>query len=329
MSYSSKKEDLLNVGLAQISPVWLQRQQTIEKICHSIEQAAQENCQLVVFGESLLPGYPFWIERTGGAKFNDEMQKELHAHYIDQAIDPKAGHLDSICKLAKEREIAVYLGCIEKASDRGGHSLYCTMVYIGANGCIESLHRKLMPTHEERLTWSPGDGHGLVTHKLGAFTLGGLNCWENWMPLPRAALYALGEDLHVAIWPGNERNTEDLTRVLAKEGRSYVISVSGLMRSEDFPEQTPHLQAILGGAPSDNSNPSGIIADGGSCLAAPDGSWVIEPCVNKEALLVATIDHQKVRKERQNFDPAGHYSRPDVTRLIVNRKRQTTAEFID
>jgi nitrilase len=197
------------------------------------------------------------------------------------------------------------------------------MIYIDQAGEIRSVHRKLMPTYEERLAWSPGDGHGLVTHPLGAFTVGGLNCWENWMPLPRAALYALGEDLHVAIWPGNESNTEDLTRVLAKEGRSYVMSVSGLMRSEDFPEDTPHLNEILAGGPM------GMIANGGSCLAAPDGTWIIPPVIDKEVVLVATIDHQQVRAERQNFDPSGHYSRPDVTQLTVNRQRQEIAKFID
>jgi len=197
------------------------------------------------------------------------------------------------------------------------------MIYINEFGEIKSVHRKLMPTYEERLTWANGDGHGLVTHSLGAFTLGGLNCWENWMPLPRAALYALGEDLHVAIWPGGLHNTQDLTRMLAKEGRSYVVSVSGLMRTEDFPDSTPYLKEIIAGGPE------GIIANGGSCLAGPDGSWVIEPIIDKEALRIADIDHQLVRAERQNFDPSGHYSRPDVTQLIVNRKRQAIVKFED
>ena len=157
---------------------------------------------------------------------------------------------------------------------------------------------------------------------VGPFLVGGLNCWENWMPLPRAALYAQGEDLHVAIWPGSVRNTEDLTPVLAKEGRSYVVSVSGLMRKSDIPLETPQRDAILSGGEE-------IFADGGSCIAGPDGAWVIPPIVGEEKLEVATLDQRRVREERQNFDPAGHYSRPDVTRLIVNRRRQTTAEFND
>ena len=142
------------------------------------------------------------------------------------------------------------------------------------------------------------------------------------MPLARTALYAQGEDLHVAVWPGSRRNTIDITRFIAKESRSFVASVSGLMRKCDFPSGTPHLETLLANTPE-------FMADGGSCIAGPDGEWVIEPFCGEEKLLVATIDHKKVREERQNFDAAGHYSRPDVLHLKVNRRRQATAEFDD
>jgi len=317
---SSVNSDHLTVGLAQIAPVWLDRQATLEKISDHSTQAADRGCQLVVFGEALLPGYPFWVERTDGARFNSPIQKEIHAHYMDQAVQIEAGHITPLCELAAERHIAIAVGCIERPADRGGHSLYCSLVYINERGQIASVHRKLMPTYEERLTWSTGDGNGLRVHSLGAFKVGGLNCWENWMPLPRAALYGQGEDLHLAVWPGSVRNTLDITRFIAKEGRSYVISVSGLMRKEDFPPETPHLELIL-------ANGSDTLADGGSCLAGPDGEWILEPASGVETLLVATIDHQKVREERQNFDPVGHYSRPDVTQLMVNRDRQSTIKF--
>jgi nitrilase len=174
-----------------------------------------------------------------------------------------------------------------------------------------------MPTYEERLTWSSGDGFGLRVHRLGAFTVGGLNCWENWMPLVRTALYAQGEDLHVAIWPGNLRNTHDITRFISQESRSHVLSVSGFMTKKDFPSNTPHLKMIIEDCPD-------ILANGGSCLAGPDGEWIIKPVVDQEVLLTATIDHRRIREERQNFDPSGHYSRPDVTQLTVNRQRQST-----
>lgn len=312
----------LTVALAQIAPVWLDKVKTIEKVCAAISGAADKGAQLVAFGESLLPGYPFWLEKTGGAVFNSNKQKQTQALYLQQAINIEDGDLTPITNLAKQRGIAVVLGIAERPTDRGGHSIYCSAVYINEEGEIGSIHRKLMPTYEERLTWSPGDGHGLRTHKLGSFTLGALNCWENWMPLARAAMYAQGEDLRVAIWPGGIHNTQDITRFIALEGRSYVMSVSGLMRPEDFPDTTPNLEEILAGT-------NRYFANGGSCLAAPDGTWLIEPQVGDEAVYVATIDHEVVYKERHNFDPVGHYSRPDVTQLTVNRQRQTTLKLED
>ena len=314
--------DELKVGVAQMAPVWLDRERTLDKVVAYVEQAAGEGCQLVAFGEALVPGYPFWIERTNGATFNSPVQKEIHAEYMKQAVQLEAGHLDRLCIAANQGGIAVVLGCIERAPDRGGHSLYASLVYIDGQGLVRSVHRKLVPTYEERLTWSPGDGHGLRVHPLNAFTVGGLNCWENWMPLPRAALYGQGEDLHVAIWPGGVHNTSDITLFIAREARSYVISASGLMRKTDFPEGTPHLEKILEDCPD-------LLATGGSCIAGPDGQWVIEPVVGEETLVTAVLDHRKVREERQNFDPAGHYSRPDVTELKVNRKRLSTVSFDD
>jgi nitrilase len=315
-------DDSLTVGLAQIAPVWLNREKTLAKVIGQVEQAAAKGCRLVAFGEALVPGYPFWIERTDGARFNDPVQKEIHAHYSDQAVRIEAGHLDRLCRMAAKKRMAVVLGCIERPADRGGHSLYCALVYIDPDGRIASIHRKLMPTYEERLTWSPGDGHGLRVHRLGAFTVGGLNCWENWMPLARAALYGQGEDLHVAVWPGSRRNTEDITRFIAKEGRAFVMSVSGLMRKADIPADTPHRDLILADVPE-------VLANGGSCLASPDGEWVIQPVVDKEALVVARLEPGRVREERQNFDPSGHYARPDVVQLTVHRARQSAVIYKD
>lgn len=319
---SNQTTDQLNVGIAQIAPVWLHGDKTLEKIVHYVQQAGKEGCRLVAFGEALLPGYPFWIEHTDGARFDSAIQKEIHSHYMTQAVQIEAGDLDPLCRAARDARVAVYVGCIERAHDRGGHSLYCALVYIDAAGRIGSVHRKLMPTYEERLTWAPGDGHGLRVHPLPPFTVGGLNCWENWMPLARAAMYAQGEDLHVAVWPGGLHNTGEITRFIAREARSYVLSVSGLMRNSDVDPGVPHYQTVMTRCPE-------VMANGGSCLAGPDGEWVVEPCVGEEKLIIATIDHRRVREERQNFDPAGHYARPDVTRLEVNRTRQSTIAIIE
>ncbi len=309
-------QDTLNIALAQIAPIWINREKTLEKIIQYVSDAAEKKARLITFGEALLPGYPFWIDKTNGSEFNSPIQKEIHSHYMDQAVSIEDGHLDQLCKVAAEKGVAVYLGTIEKPIDRGGHSLYCSMVYIDIEGQIQSVHRKLMPTYEERLSWSPGDGHGLVTHKLPPFTVGGLNCWENWMPLARAAMYAQGEDLHVSIWPGNKRNTEQLIPTIAMESRSYVVGVSGLFRSEDISDDFPHADKMKAATKD-------ILADGGSCVAAPDGSWLVAPVVGEEKLIVAEIDHKKVREERQNFDPSGHYSRPDILSLNINKERQS------
>ena len=312
---------MLKLALPQLAPEWLSREAGLAKVMAAIK-SAKGKADLIVFSEGFVPGYPFWLGGTGGARFNDAKQKEIFAHYSDQAITIEAGHLDGVCAALKAANMACYLGIIERAGDRSGHSLYCSFVYIDNGGIIRSVHRKLKPTYEERLVWSPGDGAGLVTHKLGDFTVGGLNCWENWMPLSRAALYAQGEDLHVACWPGSERNTADLTPVLAKEGRSYCISVSALMRSTDVRDDMPYAAEIrkaLGDMP----------ADGGSCVAAPDGSWVLPPVMGEEGIRFCELDPAFVRRERQNFDPSGHYSRPDVTHLTVNRKRQSLASFED
>ena len=310
----------LKIALAQIAPVWLDKKRTLEKVEQSIIDAANEGCELIVFGEGLVPGYPFWLALTGGAEWDTKVNKELHAHYIRNSIQIEAGDLDNICKLSKENNIAIYLGIIERAKNRGGHSLYASLVYIDQEGEIKSVHRKLQPTYDERLTWSPGDGNGLQVHPLKQFKVGGLNCWENWMPLPRTALYGLGENLHIAVWPGNNNNTKDITRFIARESRSFVVSVSSLMSKTDFPENTPHLDKILEKAPE-------VLANGGSCIAGPDGEWIIEPVLHNEGLIIETIDFNRVLEERQNFDPVGHYSRPDVTKLIVNRERQSTVDY--
>lgn len=314
--------DNLKVAIAQIAPIWLSKIKTITKIMEYVSQAADQRCDLVCFGESLLPGYPFWVSMTDGAKFNNQVQKEIYAHYVTNAVTIEHGDLKKICMLAKNKKIAIYLGVIERPLDRGGHSIYCSLVYIDKEGEIQSVHRKLQPTYEERLTWSPGDGHGLVVHKLGDFTLGGLNCWENWMPLSRTALYAQGENLHVAVWPGGLHNTHDLTKFIAKEGRTYSIAASGLMRKSDFPSDTPHLDLIVSDCPE-------MVSNGGSCIAGPDGDWIIEPQVNVEGLFTADLDFNRVLEERQNFDPVGHYSRPDITQLVVNRERQSIVKFND
>ncbi len=314
--------DKLKIGLAQFAPVWMNREKTLEKALTYAADAADQNCELVVLGgEACVSGYPYWLELTDGARFNSQIQKEIFAEYSNQAVVVERGDLQIVCDLAREKRIAIYIGIVEKPSDRG-ESLYCALVFINQNGEIKSVQRKLVPTYEERLVWAHGDGNGLRVHNVGAFTVGGLNCWENWNPLARAALYGQGEDFHICLFPGGIHNTHDITKFIAKESRSFVASVCSVMRREDFPENTIHLDKLLETAPE-------ILSNGGTCLAAPDGEWLIEPFTDKEKLVVAEIRHQRVREERQNLDIAGHYSRPDVLQLKVNRQRQKIVLFDD
>ena len=307
--------DKIKIGLAQFAPVWMNRQKTLEKAIQYAREAAEQNCRLVVLGgEACVGGYPYWLELTDGARFNSPLQKEIFAEYSNQAVQIERGDLQPICDQARISKISVYLGIVEKPPARG-ESLYAALVFIGADGEIKSVQRKLVPTYEERLVWGNGDGNGLRVHSVGAFTVGGLNCWENWNPLARAALYGQGEDFHVCVFPGGLHNTLDITRFIAKESRSFVASVCSVMRRQDFPQETIHLDKILENAPE-------VLSTGGTCLAAPDGEWIVEPLGTEEKLVVAEIDHRRVREERQNFDSVGHYSRPDVLRLIVNQERQ-------
>lgn len=312
----------LSVALAQISPVWLNRAATLDKVMVAMREAKSQGARLVVFGEALLPGYPFWVENTNGARFEDPLQTRIYAHYVDQAVCIERGDLNELCQLAAELELAVYLGMMERPMDRGGNSLYACLVYIDPQGKIGSAHRKLMPTFEERLVWSVGDGNGLRVHDLDGFTVGGLNCWENWMPLPRASLYAQGENVHIAVWPGNPRNTEDISRFIAKESRSYVVSVSGLLSKQHIPDDLPFYDEIIDALPEH-------MAVGGSCVVKPDGQFALPTMVNEEGVWTVDLDLSEVRKCRQSFDPSGHYSRADVTQLSVNRQRQSIARFND
>lgn len=309
----------MKVALSQIAPVFLDRERTLDKVLTAMH--ANPEADLMAFGEALVPGYPFWVERTNGAAFASSEQEHWHAAYQREAVQIERGDLASICSACRDLSTSVYLGVIERPIARGGHSLYASLVFIDCEGEIQSVHRKLMPTYEERLVWATGDGNGLVTHSCGDFVVGGLNCWENWMPLARASLYAQGENVHVAVWPGGAQNTDMITRFIARESRSYVLSVSGLMRATDWGSAR-----IPEGCELDANE---TWATGGSCIAAPDGSWLIEPVIDTETTITATLDIEQIRAARHNFDPSGHYSRPDVTRLSVNRVRQQIAHFED
>ncbi len=310
----------MRIAAAQTAPVWGDPEATTERIIQWIQRAADDGVDLVAFGETFLSGYPFWVARTDGARWDADDQKAAYAFYLKAAVVIEGPELQAVANAVAETGVFIYLGVTERSASRG--TIYATLVGIDPSNGIVSAHRKLMPTYEERLVWGTGDGHGLQVHDLGRARVGGLNCWENWVPTARHALYAQGMDLHIAAWPGSVELTEDITRFIAKEGRCFVLSAGALLRPEDIPSDFPLREAALVG-----SEPS--FYNGGSAIAGPDGHWIQEPVADEERLVAANIDVSVVRGERQNFDPAGHYFRGDVFEVTVDRRRLDPATFTD
>ncbi len=310
----------MRIAAAQTAPVWGDGAATAAKAAEWVEKAAAEDVALLAFGETFLSGYPFWVARTDGARWDAPDQKEAYAFYLDAAVRLDGPELAQVTEAVRDTGVFAYIGITERSASGG--TVYATMVAIDPAAGIVSRHRKTMPTFEERMVWGTGDGHGLRVHETGGIRVGGLNCWENWVPVARHSLYAQGIDLHVAIWPGSVGLTEDITRFIAKEGRCYVLSVGSLLTQDAIPDDFPIRAAALADAPD-------MLYDGGSAVAAPDGTWVVEPVAGEERLVVADIDPARVRGERQNFDPAGHYFRSDIFGVTVDRTPLEPAEFVD
>lgn len=309
----------MKIAAIQASPVFLDKKATTAKIVKLIGQAARQGAELAAFSETFLPGYPVWTEHTGGAKFNDPGQKAAFAAYLRGAVSAAGPEMAEIIDAAKGHGIFIYLGLAELAPSQG--TVYCSLAAIHPKLGLVSLHRKLMPTYEERLVWGIGDGNGLKVHDYNGWRVGGLNCWENWLPLARAAMYGQGEQLHVAVWPGDPGLTRDISRFIAMEGRVYVLSCGGLLTGADIPDEFPLKKELLAAGNFEKT--------GGSRIVAPDGELLAEAGRGEETILLADIDLDRLRGERQNMDPAGHYSRPDVLELKVNRKRLSTIKLED
>lgn len=296
---------MIRAAAIQIAPVFLNKEETWNKLDTYIREASSNDIDLVTWGETLIPGYPFWLSPSGGARFNDADQKTAYSTYWREAIqldgDPV---LEKMKSLARELKIMFIGGIAEK----DGGSIYCTLLTIGPDGTLMGRHRKVKPTYEERLVWADGDRLGLKTHLLKETKIGGLNCWENWLPLARASLHLQGELIHVAVWPGALRNTQDITRFIALEGRSWVISVSGFLRPTDFTHLTESDFPMKSVMESSKEN----WANGGSVIVGPKGQIVAGPLVDEEGILYADMDPKIAIQERQNFDISGHYSRFDI-----------------
>lgn len=301
----------MKVAAIQAAPIFLDRQATLQKVLALMREAAENGAELCAFPEAFLSGYPVWINLPGGSQFNAEGRKAAYGSYLDSAVDAGGPEMAAVIAEALKLGTFTYLGLVERSSSRG--SVYCSLAAIHPDQGLVSLHRKLMPTDAERTVWSQGDGHGLSVHSWKDFAVGGLNCWENWMPLARHAMYSQGEQLHIATWPGAPFLTQDITRFIALEGRVFVLSVGGVLKARDIPDAFPLKRELM--AMGDR------YLSGGTAIAGPDGSFIVEPLRDDENIVYAELDVKRVQEERQNFDPAGHYSRSDVLKLEVNRRR--------
>ncbi len=296
----------VKAAAVQATPVFLDRDATVEKTCKLIVEAGNDGAGLVVFPETFIPTYPDWVWR---APAWDGPFSDLYRRLLENAVEVPGPATDAIGKAARQAKAHVSVGVNER--DRNGGTIYNTQVTFGPDGKVLGKHRKLMPTGGERLVWGMGDGSTLMVYETPFGRLGGLTCWENYMPLARYAMYAKGVDVWVApTWDQGDVWVATL-RHIAKEGRVFVIGVAPLLRGSDVPEDVPGSGELWGGE-DDWMN------KGYSCIVSPEGELLAGPLVEEEGILYAELDTAQARASRYEFDPVGHYSRPDVFRLLVD-----------
>jgi nitrilase len=311
----------LTVALAQLAGPWLDARARFGRLAAAAELAREQGAGVVAYPETYLSGYPFWLSRTGGAAFDDPDQKACYAYYLDSAVEMGGSVHRDLEVLAADVGITLLVGLTERGVGAGRGSTWCTLLTVDPKAGTVGHHRKLVPTYDERLVWSHGDGAGLRVHEVEGSRVGSLNCWENWMPQARSALYGQGEEVHVGAWPGSSRLTSDITRFVAAEGRVFSAAVSGLLGPEDVPADFPLATAL------EAAGDTGF--DGGTAVAAPDGTWLVPPQSGREGLVVAELDPGLVDAARLTFDPTGHYARPDVFHDTVDRRRRAHTTFLD
>ncbi|MCI0433973.1 MAG: carbon-nitrogen hydrolase family protein [Gemmatimonadetes bacterium] len=275
-----------------------------------VAEAATRGAQLVVFPETWLPGYPAWLDICRDAALWDHPPvKQAFRRMAQQSVTVPGPAVTRLGSVARNAGATIVIGVTERVADGPGRgTLYNTLLTVGPDGTLLNHHRKLVPTYTERLVWGPGDGDGVKAVDTPAGRVGGLVCWEHWMPLARQALHDSGEDIHVAVWPTVKEMNIIACRQYAFEGRCFVLAAGSLMRASALPDG-------LEAHPDLVADDQALVLRGGSAIIGPDGAILAGPVHDEPVILVASIDLGRVREEKMNLDVAGHYSRPDVFRL--------------
>jgi nitrilase len=296
----------LRVAAIQATPVYLDREATLQAAAAHVRAAGTDGCELVVFPESFVPGYPDWVWRQ--KPWNDT---PWYQRFAEQAVELDGPALDPIRDAALESGTWVALGITERTSSG---TLYNAVVYLDDHGMIAGLHRKLVPTGAERLVWANGQGPMLTVVDIRGVRIGSLICWENYMPLARAALFHKGIEVLLApTWDNSEVWLSTL-RHIAKEGQVFVVGVTAYLRGCDVPRDLPHADDLYGGADD-------FMSRGNTTIVAPGGEVLEGPLIGEAGVVTATLDLDRVVAGRRAFDPVGHYARPDILQLTITESR--------
>ena len=296
------------VACVQAEPVILERDATIAKLAALTAEAASAGARLVVFPETFVPAYPSsrWARALAG--WADPRAKAAFARLAAQAVDVPGPAADRLGEIAREHEVWLVTGVNERDPERPG-TLYNSLLYHAPDGRLAQRHRKLVPTNHERLIWGQGDGGGLRAFPTELGRLGGLICWENYMPLARFSLYESGIEVYIASTADDGDPWQATLVHIARESRAFVVSPSHFQRASSYPNDFPLREELEGAEP---------LGRGGSAILGPDGTYLAGPLYDEEGILYAELDPARLYEERQRFDPAGHYHRPDVFRLEVS-----------